>query len=94
MEKLLGFTVWDQSVDDLVDSIIKEAKLHQPLSIRNAPQTNPYHHQYEVPACLYASCINPHSYCEAQTDFIFKDALQHSTWLIPDGVGITRYYWL
>ena len=32
--------------------------------------------------------INPHSYCVAKKDLIFKKALQESDILLPDGIGI------
>lgn len=32
--------------------------------------------------------INPHSYCVAKEDFEFSNALLHSDYLLPDGVGI------
>lgn len=32
--------------------------------------------------------INPHSYCEARKDALFKEALQQSDVLLPDGTGI------
>lgn len=35
-----------------------------------------------------ANTINPHSYCVAQEDEVFRDALLTSDILIPDGVGV------
>ncbi|MBZ9728697.1 WecB/TagA/CpsF family glycosyltransferase [Salegentibacter sp. JZCK2] len=32
--------------------------------------------------------INPHSYCVAKRDSAFREALLHSNFLLPDGVGI------
>ena len=32
--------------------------------------------------------INPHSYCVAKKDLVFKQALQKSDFLLPDGIGI------
>lgn len=32
--------------------------------------------------------INPHCYCVAKKDSMYQDALQHSSLLIPDGIGI------
>ena len=32
--------------------------------------------------------INPHSYCEAKKDLAYRKALEQSTFLLPDGIGI------
>ena len=32
--------------------------------------------------------INPHSYCVANKDLVFKEALENSDTLLPDGIGI------
>jgi N-acetylglucosaminyldiphosphoundecaprenol N-acetyl-beta-D-mannosaminyltransferase len=32
--------------------------------------------------------INPHSYCEAKKDLEYRQALEQSTFLLPDGIGI------
>ena len=32
--------------------------------------------------------INPHCYCEAKKDHAYRKALQNSTFLLPDGIGI------
>lgn len=37
---------------------------------------------------LVISTINPHSYCVAKKDKIFKEALESSDMLIPDGIGV------
>jgi N-acetylglucosaminyldiphosphoundecaprenol N-acetyl-beta-D-mannosaminyltransferase len=37
---------------------------------------------------ILVSTINPHSYCVAKKDTLFKEALQKSDVLIPDGIGI------
>jgi N-acetylglucosaminyldiphosphoundecaprenol N-acetyl-beta-D-mannosaminyltransferase len=37
---------------------------------------------------IIVSTINPHSYCEAKKDEKFRQALQNSDWLLPDGIGI------
>lgn len=37
---------------------------------------------------LLVNTINPHSYCVTKIDSIFKEALQKSDILIPDGIGI------
>jgi N-acetylglucosaminyldiphosphoundecaprenol N-acetyl-beta-D-mannosaminyltransferase len=37
---------------------------------------------------LIINTINPHSYCIAKKDTYFRDALQNSDILIPDGIGI------
>tara|TARA_R110001632_G_scaffold101693_1_gene209578 strand:- start:5600 stop:6313 length:714 start_codon:yes stop_codon:yes gene_type:complete len=37
---------------------------------------------------LFINTINPHSFCIAERDVSFKEALQNSDVLIPDGVGI------
>ena len=34
------------------------------------------------------SCLNPHSYIVSKENYIFKKALEESTFIIPDGVGI------
>jgi len=37
---------------------------------------------------LLVNTINPHSYCVTKKDALFKEALQNSDILIPDGIGI------
>jgi N-acetylglucosaminyldiphosphoundecaprenol N-acetyl-beta-D-mannosaminyltransferase len=37
---------------------------------------------------IIVNTINPHSYCVAKKDKAFKEALQQSDFLLPDGVGI------
>ena len=37
---------------------------------------------------IVVSCLNPHSFVKAENDSVFKEALQHSDYLLPDGVGI------
>lgn len=37
---------------------------------------------------LMVNTINPHCYCEAKNDNFYKEALQNSDILIPDGTGI------
>ena len=37
---------------------------------------------------VVVSCLNPHSFVKAENDSVFKEALRHSDYLIPDGVGI------
>lgn len=37
---------------------------------------------------LLVNTINPHSYCVTKKDTLFKEALQKSDVLIPDGIGI------
>ena len=37
---------------------------------------------------LLINTINPHCYCEAKKDEFYKEALQNSDVLIPDGIGI------
>jgi len=38
--------------------------------------------------CKVLNCLNPHSFVVAKSDSLFESALKHSTWLIPDGIGI------
>ena len=37
---------------------------------------------------VIVNTINPYSYCIAQRDHLFKDALTTSDILLPDGIGI------
>ena len=37
---------------------------------------------------LLVNTINPHSYCVTKKDALFKETLQQSDVLIPDGIGI------
>ena len=37
---------------------------------------------------LLVNTINPHSYCVTKKDALFKEALQNSDVLIPDGIDI------
>lgn len=37
---------------------------------------------------IVANTLNPHSYCVAQEDHDFSEALRSSDYLIPDGVGV------
>lgn len=37
---------------------------------------------------ILVSTINPHSYCVAKKDALFREALQKSDILIPDGIGV------
>ena len=37
---------------------------------------------------LFANTINPHSYCVTKKDSAFREALQNSDILIPDGIGV------
>jgi len=41
-----------------------------------------------LPPAGIINTINPHSYCVAKKDLLFREALQKSTLLLPDGVGI------
>jgi len=38
--------------------------------------------------------INPHSYCEAEKDLFYRQALVDSDFLLPDGVGIIMAIWI
>lgn len=38
--------------------------------------------------CKVMACLNPHSFVVARDDLVFKSALQHADWLVPDGVGV------
>ena len=49
---------------------------------------------FPVEQKIIVNTINPHSYCVAKKDMAFKEALQKSDFLLPDGVGIvlaTKY---
>ncbi|MEY4572065.1 MAG: hypothetical protein RLZ10_1291 [Bacteroidota bacterium] len=37
---------------------------------------------------IVVNTINPHSYCLAENDQVFKQALRSSDYLLPDGIGI------
>ncbi len=37
---------------------------------------------------IFVNTINPHSYCLAEDDIFFKNALISSDFLIPDGIGV------
>jgi len=37
---------------------------------------------------IIINTINPHSYCVAKKDMIFREALQQADYLLPDGIGI------
>ncbi len=37
---------------------------------------------------IIINTLNPHSYIISKKDFIFKNALNHSTFILPDGIGI------
>lgn len=44
---------------------------------------------------IVVNCLNPHSFICAEQDSIFKEALQHSDLLLPDGIGICNalHHW-
>jgi N-acetylglucosaminyldiphosphoundecaprenol N-acetyl-beta-D-mannosaminyltransferase len=44
--------------------------------------------QFPVQDKTIINTLNPHSYCVAKRDKAFKEALQQSDFLLPDGVGI------
>ncbi len=44
--------------------------------------------QHERPLPVVVNCLNPHSFVTAESDPLFKQALCHSTLLLPDGIGI------
>lgn len=44
--------------------------------------------KYSSNVQIIINTINPHSYCVARTDIIFRQALEASDILLPDGVGI------
>jgi N-acetylglucosaminyldiphosphoundecaprenol N-acetyl-beta-D-mannosaminyltransferase len=48
----------------------------------------PDYPQFPVQDKTIINTINPHSYCVAKRDKAFKEALQQSDFLLPDGVGI------
>lgn len=48
----------------------------------------PNYPQFPVRKKTIVNTINPHSYCVAKKDMVFKEALQQSDFLLPDGVGI------
>ena len=48
----------------------------------------PDYPQFSVQDKTIINTINPHSYCVAKKDKAFKEALQQSDFLLPDGVGI------
>jgi len=48
----------------------------------------PIYPQFPVKEKTIVNTINPHSYCVAKKDMVFKEALQQSDFLLPDGVGI------
>jgi N-acetylglucosaminyldiphosphoundecaprenol N-acetyl-beta-D-mannosaminyltransferase len=48
----------------------------------------PNYPQFPVKEKTIVNTINPHSYCVAKKDMAFKEALQQSDFLLPDGVGI------
>lgn len=48
----------------------------------------PYYPQFPVQEKIIVNTINPHSYCVAKRDMVFKVALEQSDYLLPDGVGI------
>jgi len=87
METLLGYTLYSDTLENCIDSILGQIKhirrsnattLIEPLSARPT----------ESEICQYAACLNPHSYCEAQNNPDFHLALLGSKWLLPDGAGI------
>jgi N-acetylglucosaminyldiphosphoundecaprenol N-acetyl-beta-D-mannosaminyltransferase len=43
---------------------------------------------FPVTQKIVINTINPHSYCMAKRDVVFRKALQSSDFLIPDGIGI------
>ena len=38
--------------------------------------------------CRFFACLNPHSYVVAGDDLAFRQALESSDWLVPDGTGV------
>jgi N-acetylglucosaminyldiphosphoundecaprenol N-acetyl-beta-D-mannosaminyltransferase len=48
----------------------------------------PDYPQFPVQIKTVVNTINPHSYCVAKKDYAFKEALQQSDFLLPDGSGI------
>jgi N-acetylglucosaminyldiphosphoundecaprenol N-acetyl-beta-D-mannosaminyltransferase len=44
--------------------------------------------QIDFKSIKIVNTINPHSYCIAKDDFLFKEALLSSDILLPDGIGI------
>lgn len=44
--------------------------------------------QLPVDEHLVINTLNPHSVCEAEKDSLFKEALQNSSILLPDGIGV------
>lgn len=79
MAKFFEYSLTTQNVDLIAQSILKYL---EEQSIK--AQSNPAHQK----KCLYAACLNPHSFCQAQDDLDFKNALTEANWLLPDGVGV------
>jgi len=48
----------------------------------------PFYPHFPVEAKTSINTINPHSYCVAKKDIVFRKALQQSDYLLPDGIGI------
>lgn len=44
--------------------------------------------EFPVNSKTIVNTINPHSYCVAQKDDLFREALHSSDFLLPDGIGI------
>jgi N-acetylglucosaminyldiphosphoundecaprenol N-acetyl-beta-D-mannosaminyltransferase len=84
MENFLEYTLWSDPLESLIESAVHHAsstKSNNPS--KNAEVINPIKKN-----CLYAACLNPHSYCQAQADSSFRLALNEATWLLPDGIGV------
>ena len=81
MAIFLEYTLSDGPLEPLIDSIANHLS-----SAKSNVLADPMVQIKKK--CLYAACLNPHSYCQAQEDPTFRLALQEANWLLPDGVGI------
>jgi len=71
-QDILGYGVDTHSVEECADSVF--ATLLGKAGDRGR--------------CAWLACLNPHSYAVALDDALFRQALQHADWLVPDGAGV------
>ncbi|MCX6248442.1 MAG: WecB/TagA/CpsF family glycosyltransferase [Bacteroidetes bacterium] len=87
--ELMGYTIQTKLDDNILRVTLHASRVTEPSSHIPHPTSHITIEAVKtIPTPLLINCMNPHSYCVAKKDPLFKAALEGSDILIPDGQGI------